>query len=62
MQTDWNFYRKTTKSQLTAMKNKVKINEKFEIHEINFNLDSQQNRDFKVNLLNIVLFVYFIYP
>ena len=44
------------------MKNKVKINEKFEIHEINFNLDSQQNRDFKVNLLNIVLFVYFIYP
>ena len=59
---DWNFYRKTTKSQLTAMKNKVKINEKFEIHEINFNLDSQQNRDLKVNLLNIVLFIYFIYP
>ena len=62
MQTDWNFYRKTTKSQLIAMKNKVKINEKFEIHEINFNLDSQQNRDLKVNLLNIVLFIDFIYP
>jgi len=35
-------------TQLTATKSKVKINEKFEINEINFNLDSHQNRVLKV--------------
>ncbi len=41
LQTEWNFQRKATKTKLFAIKSKVKINEKFEINEINFNLDSQ---------------------